>query len=177
MKFNLIATCSRYMEFNAARELENILYLIGDKEGTAWESPVAGLIFGRTNLDPYDAISKIRELLKEKPWEFHYIKRIIPVELVVRTDLEKIKEAALKLAERIPKTATYRISIEKRHTDLHSRDLIDAIAPNINVKVDLTNPEYTLLIEIVGRQTGISLLSRDKSILNVQKELVEGKEG
>jgi len=176
LRFNLIATCSRYTEFNAARELENILYLVGDKEATAWESPIAGLILARTKLEPYEAIKRMRQLLRDRPWEFHYLKRIIPVEKVVKTDLERIKEAALEIASRIPRDSTYRITVEKRHTDLHSRDIIEAIAPHINVKVDLTNPEYTLLIEIVGAQTGISLLHGDRTILNVQKELA-GREG
>lgn len=171
-KFNIIATCSRYTEFNAARELENILYLIGDKEPVAWESKVAGLILAKTNLDPHDAIIRMKKLLQERPWEFHYLKRVIPIDRVTKTNLEAIKEVALKLAENIPKDSTYRITIEKRHTDLHSRDIIDHIAPNINLKVDLENPRYILLIEIIGAQTGISLLKGKNEILNIQKELI-----
>lgn len=174
MKFNLIVTCSRYAEFNTARELENLLYLIGDKEGSAWESNIAGLVFGHTKLSPYEAVKKMKDLLHEKPWEFHYIKRVIPIEYVVKTDIELIKREALKLASKIPSDSTYKIAVEKRHTDIHTIDIINAIAPHIKVKVDLTNPKYVLLIEIVGRQTGISLLYNDREILNVQKELIKG---
>ncbi len=173
MKFNLIATCNRFMEFNAARELENILYMIGDEEASAWESKVSGLILAKTSFNPHKAINKMRQLLREKPWEFHYLKRIIPIDRVVKTDLEAIKEVSLQLAKNIPSNSTYRITVEKRYTQLHRREIINYIAPHINVKVDLENPQYILLIEIVGNQTGISLLKSKEEILNVQKELTK----
>lgn len=172
MKFNLIGTCSRFMEFNAARELENILYLIGDKEARAWESKIAGVILGLTTKEPYSAIHELRGLLSEKPWEFHYIRRIIPIEYVVRTELDEIYKYAIALAERIPPESTYRITVEKRHTDLHTMDIISAIAKDIDVKVDLSNPDWIILIEVVGPHTGLSLLQGEKGLLNVMRELI-----
>jgi|Deesub1362B_J571_1020462.scaffolds.fasta_scaffold00004_350 tRNA acetyltransferase TAN1 len=173
MKFNLIGTCGRFQEFNASRELENILYLIGDKESKAWESRIAGIILGYTNLDPYNAIELMRSLLRDKPWEFHYLKRIIPIEKVVKTELNEISSSAKELAKRIPEGSTYRVTVEKRHTKLHTMDIISSIAPDIKIKVSLRNPDWIILIEVVGPYTGLSLIKGEAGILNIVKELVE----
>jgi tRNA acetyltransferase TAN1 len=171
MEFNMIVTCGRFMEFNAMRELENIFYLIGDEDAKFRESRVKGIIFVNTNLDPHEAIGKIRLLIEDRPWEFRFTKRYIPVDRVVNSSLERIREAALDLAVGIPKGSSYRITVEKRHSDLHTMDLIGAIAPSIDRKVSLKNPDYVLLIEIVGEVAGLSLIKPDE-IISVEKELI-----
>jgi tRNA acetyltransferase TAN1 len=52
---------------------------------------------------------------------------------------------------------------------LHSQDLIAAVASDIKQKVDLKNPDWVLLIEVLGGFTGLSLL-RPNEILAVVKE-------
>ncbi|RLG60435.1 RNA methyltransferase [Candidatus Geothermarchaeota archaeon] len=170
--FNLIATCERNREFEAVLELERLLDEIGDKEARAWESDVKGLIFGWTTMDPFDVVKKLRDLAKEKPWEFRVLKRLIPIEFNVRTSLEEIRKICEELSKRIDPSETFRITLEKRHTSLSSKEIIQTAARPINSPVDLKNPKKIVLIEIVGRITGISLLSSERDILNVTKEIL-----
>jgi tRNA acetyltransferase TAN1 len=51
--------------------------------------------------------------------------------------------------------------IEKRHTNLKKIDIINEIAPSISRKVNLTNPCWTLLIEIIGKYTGVAVIKND----------------
>ena len=123
---------------------------LGDAEAQVSKTKVRGLIVGKTTLDPCVVIEKFRAILKERPYEFRYALRILPIEKVVPTDLEEIKRATQELAARIGEEETFRVTVEKRFTDLHSKDIIEAAAGDIKRKADLENPDRILLIEVLG---------------------------
>ena len=106
---------------------------------------------------------------KERPYEFRYALRILPIQKVVETDLEEIKKAASELATKIGETETFRVTIEKRFTTIHTKDLIEAVVGDIKNKADLEDPDKILLIEVLGALTGLSLVAPN-DILGVVKE-------
>ena len=63
---------------------------------------------------------------------------------------------------------TYRISIEKRNSELSSKEIITKIANKIKNKVSLEFPDKVLLIEILGNKTGVSILKKS-DILSTEK--------
>ena len=73
------------------------------------------------------------------------------------------------LASRIGEEESFRITVEKRRTILRSMEVIDAVADGIDRKVVLEEPDWIVLIEVVGRVTGVSVI-RPECLLNVQKE-------
>ena len=168
--FNLLAITARGNERPMINEL---LYLLkeelADPQARASKTKVRGLIVAKTSLNPCLVIEKFRGILQERPYEFRYALRILPIERVVPTDLEEIKRATAELATRIGENQSFRVTVEKRFTDLHSRDLIEAAAGDINQEVNLQNPDLILLIEVVGGLTGLSLLEPNQ-ILAVVKE-------
>ncbi|MGD0203306.1 MAG: THUMP domain-containing protein [Candidatus Bathyarchaeia archaeon] len=168
--FNLLATTSRGNERPMCNEL---LYLLkeelGDAQAETSKTKIRGLIVAKTSLDPGAVIEKLRAILKERPYEFRYALRILPIERVVPTDLEEIKRVAAELATRIGENETFRVTVEKRFTTIHSKDLIEAAASDIKRKADLENPDRILLIEVLGALTGVSLL-KPSDILAVVKE-------
>jgi tRNA acetyltransferase TAN1 len=168
--FNLVATTSRGNERPMCNELIYLLKeQIGDAEAQVSKTKVRGLIVGKTMLDPCTAIEKLRALLTEHPFEFRYALRILPVEKVVPTDLEEIKRVSQELAVKIGEQESFRVTVEKRFTSLHTKDIIEAAAGNIKRKADLENPDKILLVEVLGALTGISLL-KASDILAVTKE-------
>ena len=168
--FNLIVTTNRGNERQMVYE---ILYLLkeelGDQAAEASKTGVRGLIIAKTSLNPCEAIGKLKAVLHERPYQFRYALRIIPVEKVVRTDLEEIKLAAALLAAGIGENETFRVSVEKRFTQLHARDFIEAVATGIQRKVNLENPDKILLVEVLGAMTGLSLIE-ESDVLAVPKE-------
>jgi len=170
--FNLIVTTSRGYENDACSEVWFLLGEIGDKDSTVESSGISGLVLAKTVLDPLEAIKGLRKMLKEQPWEFRYALRIIPVEVVVPTGLPEIKEASLKLSSRILEDETFRVTVEKRHTELSRREIIEAIAEDIERKVDLHNPDKIILIEVLGGLTSVSVIKQG-DILSVAKEKAE----
>jgi len=76
---------------------------------------------------------------------------------------------ALELAARIGENETFRVTVEKRFTTLHTNDIITAVATDIHRKANMKNPDKILLIEILGAFTGISLV-KPSEIISVMKE-------
>jgi tRNA acetyltransferase TAN1 len=168
--FNLLATTSRGNERPMCNEL---LYLLkeelGDAQAETSKTKIKGLIVAKTTLDPCTAIEKLRVILKERPYEFRYALRILPIQRVVPTDLEEIKRATAELATAIGEDETFRVTVEKRFTAIHSKELIEAAAGDLKRKADLENPDKILLIEVLGALTGLSLL-KPSDVLAVVKE-------
>lgn len=167
--FNLIATTSRGNEDDACSELWYLLGEIGDSAPRVDKTGVAGLIAAKTAPSPFDVIEKLREILRERPYEFRYILRVIPVERVVRTNLDEIRQAATELSSKIDEDETFRVTVEKRFTETSTRDIIEAAAANIERKVDLNKPDKIFIVEVIGGLTGMSVLKPD-GILAVVKE-------
>ncbi len=77
---------------------------------------------------------------------------------MVLTEINEIKNVSIELMKKIPPEGTIKILIEKRHTDLNRNIIIDEIGPFIPCKVNLTSPDWILLIEIIGKFSGISVI-------------------
>jgi len=169
--FNLLATTSRGNERDACSELWYLLGEIGDSAPNVEKTGVSGLIAAKTAFDPVWAIEKLRKILNDRPYEFRYTLRIIPIEKVVRTDLDEIQHAATELSSKIDENETFRITVEKRFTTISSQSIIEETAAKIERKVDLSKPDKILLIEVVGGLTGISIIKPDE-ILSIMKEKV-----
>ena len=168
--FNLVATTSRGNERPMCNELFYLLKEeLGDAQAETSKTKIKGLIVAKTTMDPYAAIEKLRAILKERPYEFRYALRILPIERVVPTDLEEIKRVTQEFVGRIGEQETFRVTVEKRFTTLHSKDIVEAAASLIDRKADLENPDRILLIEVLGASTGVSLL-KPSDILAVMKE-------
>jgi|WetSurMetagenome_2_1015567.scaffolds.fasta_scaffold417980_1 tRNA acetyltransferase TAN1 len=169
-EFNLIATTARG---NERPMINEILYLlkeeVGDAEAQAAKTKVRGVIVAKTTLDPLVAIEKFHLILKERPYELRYALRILPIQKVVPTTIEEVKKTTAELALNMGEKETFRVTVEKRFTTLHTKDLIEAAAGDIKNKVNLENPDRILLIEILGALTGVSLL-KPRDILAVVKE-------
>ncbi len=165
--FNLLASTMRGNERQMCYELAFLLKTAGDPAPKVDKAGIRGLVVAKTSLDPVEAVNQFKTLLTEKPYEFRYSLRIIPIQKDVHTEVEET--AALELAATMGENETFRITVEKRFTTTHSHDLIEAIAPNIKNKVNLHNPDKVLLMEILGGYTGISVL-KPSDMISVLKE-------
>jgi len=170
--FNLLATTSRGNEDDACSELWFLLGEIGDSAPTVDKTGVAGLIAAKTVFSPFEVVERFRKILQERPYEFRYTLRIIPVEKVVRTDLGEIQRVATELSSKIGENETFRVTVEKRFTETSTQDIIEAAAANIERKVDLNKPDKILLIEVVGRLTGVSVIKPDEIIAIMKEKLL-----
>jgi tRNA acetyltransferase TAN1 len=145
---------------------------LGDATAMVGKTGIRGLVAAKTSLNPCEVIEKFRAILQVRPYEFRYALRIIPIERVVPNDLNEIKRAASELAANIGENETFRVTVEKRFTSLHSQEFIEAAATAIERKVDLKNPDKILLIEVVAGLTGMSLITPNHVLAVVKEKML-----
>lgn len=62
---------------------------------------------------------------------------------------------------------TFRVTVEKRHNSLGSMQIVKAIADQISNKVDLDNPGWIILVQVLGGLTGLSVLRPNQTFSSV----------
>lgn len=165
---NLIVTCPRKYEEDAKQEIEKILNDLGDT------NPEINILYmpGILTLDTQVEYSKISESITKKindePWSLRYCLRIIPVQSFSETKIEEIIHSLMELTNVIKSNQSFRITIEKRNSTISSKELISTIAKNFQNKVSLKNPDWIILIEIIGEKTGVSVI-KENDILSIPK--------
>jgi tRNA acetyltransferase TAN1 len=165
---NLIITCARHFEPETEDELRDILEELGDADIKVSITNMPGILTSETKLDPIEVVRKMKEMLLDEPWSIRYCLRIIPIQKTVETNIEEIEQSIAELSNQILDDETYRISIEKRNSNLSSQEMITKIANKIKNKVSLEFPDKIILIEILGNKTGISILKKS-DILSIEK--------
>jgi tRNA acetyltransferase TAN1 len=141
---------------------------LGDPDIKISVSNMSGIITIQTKLDPIEVVRKMKEILLDEPWSIRYCLRVIPIQKIVETNLEKIQECISSISNKIEDDESYRILIEKRNSDISSKEIITNIANQIKNKVSLDYPDKIILIEILGIVTGISLIKKS-DILSLEK--------
>jgi tRNA acetyltransferase TAN1 len=161
-RFNVLATTLKGQEPLGAATLTSILSGLNDPDPKVEITDVHGVIVAQTSPDPFEVVERIREMVVKEPWKVSGLMRVISIERVVETRIERIAEAVEALKERMPPEATYKVVVEKRHTQLSSREIIEAVASRIERKVQLENPDWIVLVEVLGGLTGISVVRPDQ---------------
>ena len=159
---NLIITCARSLESETKNEISKILDELGDQEPEILNVGMRGILMANTIIEPSKIIDYVKNKMIEEPWLIRYCLRIIPIQMITETEIDKIKQNVIKLKDTIQKNDSYRITIEKRNTDISSTEIITEIANIFPNKVSLNQPDWIVLIEILGNDTGISILKDDE---------------
>jgi tRNA acetyltransferase TAN1 len=164
--FNLIVSTYRFREEDAQDEILELLDKFGDQAAESEIIEIKGMILVQSSLDPFAVIDKLKELVVSEPWQVRYILRVLPVQVVVPTRLDTIRQAASKLTPKIGND-TFRVTVEKRHNSLGSMQIVKAIADQISNKVDLDNPGWIILVQVLGGLTGLSVLRPNQTFSSV----------
>lgn len=171
MNCNLLVTTFRYKEIDASDELSQLLDMLGDKEPSIEITSISGIILANTRLDPLQIVENCREMVRNEPWRFRYVLRIIPLEKICRTEIIEIHKAVKQLCPKIGQHETFMVMIEKRHTKLRSKEIISTVTSDIDRKVNLDNPSWIILIQIVNRLAGISILRSNQIFSSVREKI------
>ena len=165
---NLLVTCARNLESETEDEIKKILNEYGDQEAEIYKTDMRGILSVNTKSETPEIIDWVKQKVNEEPWFIRYCLRIIPIQLESDTDIKKIKQNVEKLKNIIQKNDSYRITIEKRNTNISSKEIITEVANLFPNKVSLDEPNWIILIEILGNKTGLSILRND-GIFSLEK--------
>jgi tRNA(Ser,Leu) C12 N-acetylase TAN1 len=167
--FNILVSCIKNRERNAVLEVEDLISSVaGDSSVDVEVTGIRSLVVAKTLLEPRDVIQKLRASAIEDPWRFQYTLKYVPIDVATSTKLESIVEASKNVIPRILKNETFRITCNRRHSQLHCAEIIKAVAALIERKVDLEKPNKVFQVEILGEWTGLSVLE-DRDVLSLSK--------
>ncbi len=164
----LLVTCARNLETETKNEIGKILGEIGDQEPEILNVGMRGILMVKTDVESSKIITWVKNKVVEEPWLIRYCLRMIPIQTMTDTGMDRIMENVTKLKDVIKQNDSYRITIEKRNTDISSTEIITEIAKIFTNKVSLNQPDWIILIEILGDKTGISIL-KDNEMFSLDK--------
>ena len=165
---NLLVTCARNLETETKNEIGKILTELGDQEPEILNVGMRGILMVNTSIEPSKIIDCVRDKITEEPWLIRYCLRIIPIQSITETEMSTITKNVIELKDVIQQNDSYRITIEKRNTNMSSTEIIGEIAKTFSNKVSLNQPDWMILIEILGDKTGISIL-KDNEVFSLDK--------
>jgi tRNA acetyltransferase TAN1 len=172
MDYNLIATTERINTSAASSQLWINLRAVGDPEPKVNRTKISGIIQAMTTIDPVEAVYSLREHMTKEPERYDKLFRILPIINWVPTSIDKIVDEVITQKSKVEKNETFGVVLEKRKTNLGRVELIEPIAAVFDNEVDLDNPDWVVLIEVMGNVTGVSII-KPEAIFNVQKELAD----
>jgi tRNA acetyltransferase TAN1 len=146
-----------------------MLEKFGDVNAIIEKTVFSGIIQIETSLDNMKVLDNFKEIIEDEPWLIKYCSRVIPIQKECESKLDEIANTAIELSHLMKKNETYRITVEKRHSPLHTKDIISKIADSITNKVSLENSNWEIIIEILRNKTGISVIPPN-TILSVDRQ-------
>ena len=164
---NLIVTTQRGLEARASKELKEIILESGTRKISIEKSSYDGILEVEVE-NPRGLVAFLADLIRLDPFKINFIQRVIPVDRVVDTKMEEIRNSVTELSSSILPGETFRVTVEARDSPYSSKELIDNVAELVERKVNLKTPDKVVLLQVFGEYTCISVL-RPQEILSVQK--------
>ncbi len=168
----MIVTCPRHFEEEASGEIAEVFARLGFANPRVTTTGISGILTvatgGDGGDDPVEIAGRISAMVLDEPWSVRYSQRIIPIQKDMASRTADIADGIDSLKSVMGDGHTYRITIEKRHSTLSGRDVIKEVAGRISNTVNLDNPDWVVLVEVLGARAGVSVVRPD-SIVSVEK--------
>jgi tRNA acetyltransferase TAN1 len=158
----LLVTAPPGREGDAILELEWALKKVRVK-GTDWR----GVLLAETPLPKEESLKRL------KNFETQAIQRVVPLEMLVPARWEEIEKAVLELGKAIDGTFAVRAKV-RGNKRLSQRELEvklgSLLVERYNLRVNLSEPDYTVLVEVLGKKAGIGLVRKGEVLKFEVKE-------
>ncbi|WP_099209357.1 THUMP domain-containing protein [Thermococcus henrietii] len=158
----LLVTAPPGREGDTILELEWALGKVRVK-GTDWR----GVLLAETPLPKDEALKRLRN------FETQAIQRVVPLERLVPARWGEVEKAVLELGKAIDGTFAVRARV-RGNKRLSQRELEiklgSLLVERYNLKVNLSEPDYTVLVEVLGKKAGIGLVRKGEVLRFEVKE-------
>jgi tRNA acetyltransferase TAN1 len=162
--FNLLVSCSWRGHGPARGEVQRLLARLGDPRASVKRTLARGILGVRTSLDARQVIARLRTLHAADPLTFQHTCTWVPIDLWTTSEIDAMREAVLRLRDRIAPDHTWRMTVEKRRYTRHHRiDIIRTLAELVPGRVDLEHPDRILRIDILGNYAGLAVLTAEET--------------
>jgi tRNA acetyltransferase TAN1 len=168
-RFNLLVTLQGHKDSHTGEELigiEEIKLALSSYEPVLYikESQYPNVVLVELTMDPEEAVA----ILSEAPTTV--ISKVVPIDVVVKTRIDAILEKAWVISRKKMKPGdsfVVRADLRGRRHIKSKEELVDAVTNELLDKLDESldpqsleteNPDWVVQIEVVGDDTGISVL-------------------
>ena len=156
----LLISSARTLERNASSEIYYMFTEILGYEDVK-VSPVkgiSGLSLAKISKDSILAIEEAKRTIENDVSVLRYVLKLVPIQYRIATSYENFEVASSTFSSQIKNGDTWKISLRRRHTNFSREDIITSIASKITKgKVLLDNPDYYLIVEVLGKWTYLAL--------------------
>lgn len=163
----VLISCIRGFERDAASEAWWMLSSVMEPTSIDIDpTEIPGLVYASFDTDPRQIMMDLRSFLEDNLDEFRFCLKFIPIQEWVTTDLNLICSKISEMSREISEEDAWRIMIKKRYSSLKRKIIIEQAALQVphGKGVSLEHPDKIIRIEIIGRQTGISILTPNQMI-------------
>ena len=161
MGFMLISS-TRFREPDASSEMYYLLkYKLQLTGVKVMPLSIQGLSLASMDTSSRDVFPLLIQEVEKDEDLLRHVLRLKLFDYYFKFDMTCLIEKASELLKRIPEgTGTWKIELNKRFTNVKRNDVITSIAQlRPDLKVNLENPDHTLLIEIAKDMVGIDLFN------------------
>jgi len=161
----ILVSCDAVKERDGMSELWHVLVKYCDVTPLdAFRLQIKGLFLIAIKANLLVTFEKITEVINEKKFQFIICKKLTPVEQLIKSDFDRLSEILPEHLQKIPNNVKWRISLNRRHTKLKKVDVISLIASHPLApkgQVDLSNPDWDIVVEIFGDWLGFGVFKHD----------------
>lgn len=162
-KANLLVTFDPTHSESAKKEIEDLL------KGAKEKPKVISCKEGLAEVSVGDARKAVLALGKLKKDKFKHTFHWTPVDYWCKATIPEMQKVIKGLVKGIGMNEKWKMDLGRRKTKEHERDLIIKLTDVVDrPKVDLSNPDKIVKVEIIGDKAGIALLKKGE-LLNVVK--------
>ncbi|WP_424355647.1 THUMP domain-containing protein [Methanobacterium sp. MBAC-LM] len=162
--FNLLVTLQGHKDSHAGEELvgiEEIELALSSYEPVLYikESQYPNVVLVELTMDPEEAVA----ILSEAPTTV--VSKVVPIDAVIKTRMDSIWERAMLIArEKMNSDDSFVVRCDLRGREYieSKNELIEKVTNellnNMDIRADEINPGWIVQIEVVGEDTGVSVL-------------------
>jgi tRNA(Ser,Leu) C12 N-acetylase TAN1 len=157
---NLLVSFLWPMPGRARRAVVGRLRALGDPAPVAHRPLSQGVLAARTTLDPHAVVRALHAVYQQDPHLFANISRWVPVDQWTTPDLRGMEDVVRELRDRIALHETWRLTVEPRPGSLLGTvEVIQALAPLVEARVDLTRPDKILLVDVFADRAALTVVT------------------
>ena len=158
MEANLLISYDPTHAGKAQAEIEAVFSDVGEKPEFL-KSDIEGLFLMKTKSDPKELVKKASEICKKDSSKFECTFHWVPIDKWVKSSVSDMQKVMKDINNKLNPEESWKLDLNKRQYEGKTTDLIMQLTENIDKpKVDLSNPQKIVKVEIIGKKAGISLL-------------------
>nr|CAG4649787.1 EOG090X0GPG [Scapholeberis mucronata]SVE93962.1 EOG090X0GPG [Scapholeberis mucronata] len=158
------------IEDELSQEMENLKKKaeksVSERRFQSVATGVKGCLFIRSTVkSPTEVVDAIiDEIEKKKLPSTKFLLRMLPIQATCKSSLEEILKSSDKLIEQMGKSKTFSLIVKVRNHNLKRDEIIGPVADMVkkafpDIKVDLDNPETSLIVEVLRGTTCLAVVS------------------